>query len=422
MLSPRRFFEPSPLERGTLLFGLLTGIFGVVLAVSEFSKDPQLDFHAYYFAGQKVLRGEDFVGTALHEGTFLTVKEYVYPPITAPVFVPYGLFPSWEFPYVLNILLLSAVFFLLARLTIRFVESHGRSMARTDRWFVAGFFLLSGHSVLGLYRGNVDPIILLLLASGFLALERNEQVTGGVLWATAALFKLFPAFLGVYLLYRRTYRAIGAALVTGVGLMLLGVLVFGVDAHVEFFEFILNERSRKGLFEGGLDLNERMFTLRRPLSQVLPLSGNQLIVVATALAAPVVAYLYWAAESALDRAVAFLGTMLVLLITIVPSTLNYVVYLYFPLVALLYLAEDRRTKRLYAVGLVLVSLPLFPEHIVAFVDALSLPSVVADAITGVVRAVLTYASIPLMGFLVLIGAAVRHVRLPEAEPDTGSDA
>jgi len=413
----RNPFQENALQRASLLFGVLTGIFGVALAVNEFSKSPELDFQAYYFAGRAVVRGEPFVGWGITEGTFLTGKAYVYTPITAPVFSFYSVFPDWQTAYVLNVILLSVVFLLIGRLSVRFVAAHGRSLPRLDRWLIVGFCLLSGHTILGLYRGNIDPLMLLLIAVGFLAVERGEEVRGGVLWAVAALFKLFPAVLGVWLLYRRASRAIVAAVVTGVGFTLLGLAVFGIDAHVEFVEFILTERSREGAFQGGLDPTITWITLRRPLSQVVALSGNQLFVVSMAIVAPFVYLLYREAETALDRTVAFFGTMLVLLITIVPSTLNYVVYLYFPLVSLLYLTDDRRARRLFVAGLVLVSVPLYPQHVELLVSAVPLSAGAEAATMGAVRAVMTYASIPLVGFLVLFAGCLRYVRLPKRSGD-----
>lgn len=403
-------------ERSVLLFGILTGVLGIALAVTEFQESPQLDYHAYYFTGRAVLDGEPFVGTAIHEGTlagsFLTDKEYVYTPVTAPVFAPYGLFSKWQYGYVLNVAILAATFYAIGRITIRYIERHGRRLARLDRWLILGFTLLSGHTILALYRGNVDPVMLLLITVGLLAIERGEGAKGGALWAGAALFKLFPAFLGVWLLYRRATRAIAAAIVTGVGSILLGVLVFGIDAHRDFVDFVLNERSRQAAFEGGLDPEFLTITLRRPLSQVLSLSGNQLLLVSTVLVAPFVGYIYYEAESEIDRMVAFLATMLALLVTIVPVTLNYVIYLFFPVLALLYLVDDPRVKQLFVLGLVLVNLPLFPQHVELIVNGLPLAESIEDAVVGGARAVMTYASVPLWGFVALFAGCLRQVRSP----------
>jgi hypothetical protein len=409
-------------ERLTLLFGLLTGLFGTVLAANEFRQGHEIDYQAYYFAGRAVLEGEPFVGWAITEGSFLTEKAYVYTPITAPIFSVYGAFPDWRIGYVLNVVLLVAVFYLIGRLCLGYIERFGGTVGRVDRVLVIGFCLFSGHSILGIYRGNVDPLMLLMLAVGLRAIEDGEGWKGGTLWATAAHFKLFPAFLGIWLLYRRAWKAIAAAMVTGLGLLGLGAAVFGVDAHVEFVEFILNERSRDGYFLGGLDPEIQWITLRRPLSQVLELTGNQLLLVSTALVAPFVLYVYYEADSELDRLVAFFATMTAMLISIIPSTLNYVVYLFFPLLALLYLTDDRLTTNLFVAGLVLVNVPLYPQHIELIVEALPLSAGIADAIVAGSRAVLTWTSIPLVGFLCILAGCLRFVRLPTpSQSTTGTD-
>jgi len=399
-------------ERIVLLFGLLTGMLGVVLAANELVKGTELDYQAYYFAGRAIIEGEPFVGWAITEGTFLSEKAYVYTPVTAPLFAVYGIFPRWEIGYVLNVALLFVVFFQIGRLVIDFTERHGARLQRVDRLLILGFCVFSGHSILGMYRGNVDPIILLALAVGLLAMENGDQIKGGSLWAITAHFKLFPAFLGVWMIYRRAYRAIAAAIVTGLGLLVVGVALFGIDAHIEFVDFIVNTRSREGAFLGGLDPELQWITLRRPLSQFLPLTGNQLIVLSTAIISPFVAVVYWEAESDLDVVVAFFATMVAMLITVVPSTLNYVVYLYFPLLGLIYLTEDPLTKKLFLAGLVLVNLPLYPQHVELIVDALPLAAV-GDLIVGAARAGMTYASIPLIGFLLILAGCIRFVRVPD---------
>ncbi|MFC7058341.1 glycosyltransferase family 87 protein [Halovenus salina] len=398
-------------ERLALVFGLLTGVLGVVLAAVEFAEGQEIDYQAYYFAGRAVVKGEPFVGWAITDGSFLTEKAYVYTPVTAPVFSVYGALPRWQFGYVLNVVLLMVVFYLIGRLVLTFLDRHGVELERVDRLLILGFSVFSGHSILGIYRGNVDPIVLLALGVGLLAIERGEGWKGGTLWAATAHFKLFPAFLGVWLLYRRAYRAIAAAVVTGLGLIALGVVFFGIDAHIDFVEFIVNERSREGYFAGGLDPEIQWITLRRPLSQFVSLSGNQLFVVTTALVAPFVYRVYRHANSELDRTVAFFATMVAMLITIVPSTLNYVVYLYFPLLGLVYMTEDPTAKRLFIAGLILVNLPLYPQHIDLIVGALPL-GVVGDAVTTGARAVLTYTSIPLVGFLCILAGCIRFVQVP----------
>lgn len=295
-------------ERLVLLFGIVAGLVLAVFAVSEFRSESELDFHAYYFAGQAVAQGEQFIGWAITDGTFLVDKAYVYTPVTGPVFVPYGLFPEWQFAYVLHGAVLFATLAAISYLCISYIESQGRVLARVDRALIVGFCLFSTPAVLALYRGNIDPIILLFLVGGFLAIEGGRESEGGALWAVAALFKLFPAIFGVWLLYRRAYRAIAAALFVGIGATLVGLAMFGIDVYLEFIEFILTERSRAGAFDGGLDPTSRWITLRRPLSQVLSLSGTGLMFVGLALLIPFLYPMYRRADSSLDQLGVFTAT------------------------------------------------------------------------------------------------------------------
>lgn len=404
-----------PPERAVLAFGILVGLASTVGIYQQHGPSKEIDFHAYYVTGRAVIQGEPFVGWAITEGSFLTEKAYVYTPVTAPVFSLYGLYPEWYVPYVVNGAVLLGTFYLIGRITTRYIEANGRDLERIDRWLIVGFCLFSLPAVLGLYRGNIDPVILLAIVVGFLAIERGREATGGALWALAALFKLFPAFLGVWLLYRRAYRGIAAALAVGIGGILLGIAIFGVDAHVEFVEFIVHERSREGAFVGGLDPSLQWITLRRPLSYLFALSGNYLMLLSFLLLAPFLAVMYWYAESDLDGLVVFFATFVALLITIIPSTAGYVVYVLFPLIALAYLVEHRVVKYCFLVGLVAINLPIFPHHVQRFLEAIPFSGTVISVVSDVVWTLMTYASVGLWGFLVIFAGCLVYVWTSRSE-------
>lgn len=384
-------------ERSVLLFGILLGAGVGVLSVGELATGPELDFHAYYFAAEAAIEGRPFVGWTVMEGTFLTDKAYVYTPITVFVFFPYGLLPTWQVAYVLNTMLLVGIFYKLGQLTITYVERQGGALEPTDRYLILGFCILSVPSIVGLYRGNVDPVVLLSVVVGFLALERGSERLAGAAWAVAALFKLFPALLGVWFLYRRAYRAVATALAVGLGAIAISIGVFGVETHLEFVEFILTERSREGAFVGGVDPNREWITLRRPLSQFLSLSGHQLTLLSFGILAVPLAWLYWRANSELARLATFFATFLALLITIIPSTAGYVVYLLFPLVALLYLVDDARAKGCFLTAAVLINLPVYPHHIDRGLEAAA-PSAVAESVLAITYGVLRFGSVGLWAF------------------------
>jgi hypothetical protein len=301
---------------------------------------------------------------------------------------------------------LVASLLLLARLSIQYVESHGRSLDRIDQWLIRGFFVLSLPAVLGIYRGNVDPIILAMLVGGFFAVERSLEAVGGSLWAVASLYKLFPAMLGIWLLYRRKFVATAAAIAVGLGSLALSVLAFGVDANVEFVEFILEERSRKGAYEGGLDVEFMYLSLKRPLSYLVPVAGHALTALAFLIVAPFLALLYHRASSERDQLIVLFGTIAVLLVTVVPSTAGYVVYLLFPLVPLIYLTENRRARLSFLAGLALINVPVFPRHIQQLSENTSLSAGIGDPILTVVQTVLTFGSVALWGVCLIFAGCL----------------
>ncbi len=415
-------FDTNRPERIVLAIGLLTGIgavlfglaAGFIIFVLNDGQIPEssleVDFLAYYAAGQAVWQGDPFIGYAITDTAVVTDKAYVYPPVTALLFVLFGFVPEWYVSFSLFAVILLAAFYGTARLIIQFIEMSGRKLEPTDRWLIVGYCLCSGPSVMGLLRGNIDPAILLLITGGFLAFLSDRDVTGGVLWAGAALFKLFPALLAIWLLHRRAYLGIASAVFTGVSVMLVGVLLFGIDAHIEFFEFILTERSRAGAFEGGLDPTRRWITLLRPLSQVLPFASTGLLIVAVLMVTPVVALTYRHVETVQDSLVAFTATLVALLITIVPATAGYVIYLIFPVIPLLYLTTHTRPKRLFLAGFVLVNIPLYPHDLQRAVMELSLDIGIVDQITEVLLVVFSVGSIALWGCLLVLAGCVSHAR------------
>lgn len=388
------------------LTGILAGLPGVVLGQTAV---PELDFHAYYFAGEAILEGRSFVGWGITEQTFLESKAYVYPPITGLLFVPYALLTEWYYAFVIHVIILLGTFGLLARSTIRYIEQHGRELAAVDRWLITGFVVFSFPSVLGLVRGNVDPIILLLILGGFFAVEAGRQSRAGTLWAIAAVFKLFPAMLGVWFLYRRAYRAVAVAVAVGVGVLGASVLVFGLQANLDFVQFVLNERSRSGAFVGGLEPGNRWITLRRPLSHLVPIAGHQLTLVSVVVLAAPLAVMYARIDSDFDAYAVFVGTLVAALITIVPATLGYLVYLVAPLVPLVYLVEDRSATWCFLGAIFLLSVPLFAQDLSSLASLAPGGLPVFDRVVDILYSLLRFGSLGLWAFILTFVGCYRVV-------------
>jgi hypothetical protein len=153
------------------------------------------DFAAYWgAAGQLVEARSPYLETA-----------YLYPPATAALCVPLAHLPyvtarrAW---FALSLLAVAAAIVLLAR-TVRGL----------DRPVLTGVAVVAVVGTLpeNLVLGQLQPLLLLLLAGAHWAARRRRQALEGMLLGLAAGLKLWPALLALLPLAGRRWRAFGVA-------------------------------------------------------------------------------------------------------------------------------------------------------------------------------------------------------------------
>jgi len=221
---------------------LLLAVFRLWSWVEVFTqRSLQLDFAAYYGAGEAVRLGLDPYRNPAGErpdlwdgsSTFVHSR-FLYPPLAARLFVPLtGL--SYRSAKALwsglSLLALAVALLLAARL----------AGVRTREGLLAGivaalvFFPLLTH----LERGQVDLLTLLLLLAGVAALAREgrlAQYVGGGAFALAALLKLNVVLLAPFLLVRRRGRALLGFVAGGAALVALSTAVDGPGAVRRYAE------------------------------------------------------------------------------------------------------------------------------------------------------------------------------------------
>ncbi len=374
------------------------------------------DFHAYYAAATAALAGEPFVGI----DTGLAGVTFVYPPPAVLLFVPQAALGSWQLAFLAHSAVNAAAALGVAALAVRTVESRRGRLRRLDRLLVVGFCVGSAPAVAALGLGQADALVALALASAFVGLECDRESLAGVALGVAALVKVFPAALGAWLLWRRAWRATAAAIATGLFGLTVGVLLFGVDAYHRYVA-VLAARSRIEEFAGTVSPNFFAMSLSRPLSQLLPALDPGLYVPASVLVlAPAVCLVALRARTLTDRLVTFLVAVLAVVLASPASNALYVVYLYFPLVCLLYLDRGRRGRGLLFAGTAGVSFPVQPAHVDAVLTAASVPTVVAAPVSSAAESLLTVASAPLLGCLAILGWCV--YRAVGGQPTSRVDA
>mgnify|MGYP000318433121 CR=1 FL=1 len=356
------------------------------------------DFRAYYTAAEAALHGRPFVGIE----TDIPGVSYVYPPISVVLFVPQTAAGGWKLAFALQTLLNVCMALALAALTIRTIEARRARLASIDRLLIIGFCLGTAPAVAVFGQGQVDMLIALALAGAFVALERGKQGLAGVVLAGASLVKVFPAALGLWLVWRRAWRGVVAALVTGLAGLALGWVWFGLDAYWRYLD-VLASRSRLAEFAGTVSPNFFAMSLHRPLSQLLPqIDPDLYLPLSVLVVAPSLALVTRRERGVSGRLTTYLVAIIAMLLVSPASNALYVVYAYFPILTLLYLDAAGRAQSLLLAGIVTVAFPVQPAQIATALTMAGVPDPLRSQLLFVAREVLTVASLPLLGLVTIL--------------------
>ncbi|GAA0657573.1 glycosyltransferase family 87 protein [Salarchaeum japonicum] len=406
--------------RAVLAFGVLVGTlvpayFFLLADTAPFA----WDFRAYHHAATLARDGRPFVGVSPAVGG----GEWVYPPVTVVAFYAYTLV-SWSAAYLAHAAVSVIAGLACAALVIAGLRDRDVRLTRTDAALVAAFFTLSTYPVVVLGQGQLGLFVLLALLTVHRALAAGRERTAGGVLALASAFKLFPLFLLVWFARRRAWRAIAWCVGATAALWTAGVAAFGWPLHAEYVRFIVFERSRVHDLAAGMSPNVSALTLQRPLAALFP-DAHPLAYTALAclLLLPALAALYTRVETQQNRAVAYLGTLVVMLLVSPASNVHHVLYAYVPLVALLYTVRDPVVRACFLTGTALVLAPVQPAMVADVLGALGAPASLTISVVAASRAVLSVGSLALYGLLVILAGCVVHAAraAPVEEPATTPD-
>ncbi|MGD9894800.1 MAG: glycosyltransferase family 87 protein [Dehalococcoidia bacterium] len=172
----------------------------------------------------------------LYTKLFLT---YIQTPLTAVLLLPIsGLSlddARLTFLAVSNVMLIAAAAIMIY------------ALRPTKLLIFAAFLIFATYEAMfdSLRLGQVDGVIVLLLALSFLALRRGHSVMVGAPLAGAAILKLSPAIVIGFFIWRRNWRVVAGAVIAGVFLLGFSIYVAGWDNHRTFVEDI-SPRLSKG--------------------------------------------------------------------------------------------------------------------------------------------------------------------------------
>jgi hypothetical protein len=260
-----------PSKRYLLFIPLLLALlFGLRRSWSS----PPSDFAGYYYGGRALIHGDypgaydmtrlnDRIAADGYHDVFVSYTPF--PPFTSLVFSPFMIFPMRVAKPVFNVLGIALFLFTLFRIT--------RCLS-TPPWLILALPVIFFIPLLNnLAFGQSYLLLFALLGEGWLAARRQQRILSSFLWAAAILFKLFPAFLFLFLLLRRRYRE---TLYLGIGcaiLLLTSVLINGITAW-KFYVFTIIPRMNHGelndsftyVFQSGFMLLKRAFQSDRLLN------------------------------------------------------------------------------------------------------------------------------------------------------------
>jgi len=200
----------------------------------QWQRDRLYDFNLYYIAAAGLRDGVDVYDLArdysgenaaawaeLAEayGVEHYAPPYRYPPLTAQLVLPLAYLDDriagtlW--------LLLSGLAFAASAWLMGKVSHAPQGPA-----LALGLMLVFVPALTTLHAGQVNGFVLLALTAGYWGLERRNDLAAGIGIAVAALLKLVPAALLLYLFWRKQWRAAFIALAAAALLMLTAPITF----------------------------------------------------------------------------------------------------------------------------------------------------------------------------------------------------
>jgi len=129
-----------------------------------------------------------------------------------------------------------------------------------------------------LAQGQFGGVLLLLLTLGWIADRRDRRIFAGICVGLAAAIKLYPALIIGYWLISGRWSRVGAAVVTGVGVVAATVGVMGFESIETYVRDVMP--GMKQWYDSGLNLSLTGFWHRLfhgPNSVFIPLAADERI-------------------------------------------------------------------------------------------------------------------------------------------------
>jgi hypothetical protein len=195
-----------------------------------------IDFKAYYIAAHMLRTGRDFYDVELQteevlaRGLPLNESFYIYPPLLAMVFLPLtavSIQTAAQLWFFFNLVLFGVALALIY---------HSLELGRFTRtlpllWIVAFLF---PPTLFNLHKGQVNIVVLLLLALTYWLYRRELDAAAGVALGLAVMVKVIPVILLLYFVWKGRSLLILASVATIIVIGVLGLWIVGVGPHATY--------------------------------------------------------------------------------------------------------------------------------------------------------------------------------------------
>lgn len=163
-------------------------------------------------------------------GAASLIRVNAHPPTAVLLALPLGFLDYPDAVLVWNLLSLAALFLSL------WLVARTLSVP-VPPWSVApllALLLLCAPLLAQVYCGQLNLVLLLVLTGTWIAHRSGRPMWAGTLLGLAGAIKLFPAFLFVFFLLRRQWKAVGAGILSLLFLTVLTASVLGTDSYVTY--------------------------------------------------------------------------------------------------------------------------------------------------------------------------------------------
>ncbi|MBX0349695.1 DUF2029 domain-containing protein [Halomicroarcula pellucida] len=392
-----------------LMLGISLGIAYFIYQLTVTPSRFGIDFEIYRAAAADLHSGKVVYGRSPVGVSNLT---YRYPIILLTVFSPYLLVsPGIGFAIHVAGTILVSVFLGLA--IAKATESYGAQLSKYDYTLICVFIIISPIGAPSLVNGNINHHIALAMGIGLIWMEYGREQRAGVFLGLAALPKVFPAAIGIWLVWRRKWYTILVAILTGIGALVAGIVLFGINRTQRYFVEELLPRGTANAVSGGLSPSSLYVTLQRPLSMIFTdASGTTLTVFSLIIVAPVVAYAYLQSEGVVQRLIALLSTLCGILL-VIPSYTMYFVLVFYPLIPLLYLLSGW-PSRIFTGGVIFMQFTLKLHDAIMLVRMFNLP-VGTETLAASLRTFYTLGTPVLWGTVAVLIAGIWQIHSQQSE-------